>query len=106
MTSQAFHPPDPNAMAWANMRYEAESKSIAVAYILWICFSILGVHRFYLGSPLISLAQLFTLGGLGVWTLIDGFLIPGRIRAVNEEIRIEVYRRHGLPAHYPGATGR
>ena len=38
-----------------------------------ICFFLggLGVHRFMLGRTVSGLIMLFTLGGLGVWTLID-----------------------------------
>ena len=32
---------------------------------------LLGLHRFYKGDKKIGLWQLFTLGGLGIWWLID-----------------------------------
>jgi TM2 domain-containing membrane protein YozV len=40
---------------------------------LLLCFFLggLGVHRFYLGYTWQGIVQLLTLGGLGIWSLID-----------------------------------
>ena len=42
-----------------------------------LCFFLgaLGVHRFYVGKIGTGLLQLITLGGLGIWTLIDFIII-------------------------------
>ncbi|MFF0010478.1 TM2 domain-containing protein [Streptomyces sp. NPDC005374] len=50
-------------------------KSKVIAGILQITLGGFGVGRFYLGDVGIGLAQLFTCGGLGVWSLIDGILL-------------------------------
>ena len=42
-----------------------------IALILCLCFGIFGIHRFYAGKPLSAKVQLFTIGGLGIWFLID-----------------------------------
>ena len=34
-----------------------------------------GAHRFYVGRVGSALLMLFTLGGLGIWTLVDVFVI-------------------------------
>ena len=50
-------------------------KSQLVALLLCIFVGTLGIHRFYLGYPVIGVIQLLTLGGFGVWTLIDLIMI-------------------------------
>lgn len=42
-----------------------------VALVLCWFLGIIGVHRFYLGDIWQGVVQLLTLGGLGIWTLID-----------------------------------
>ena len=44
---------------------------------LLLCFFLgcLGVHRFYVGKVGTGVAMIFTLGGLGIWTLIDFIMI-------------------------------
>lgn len=45
--------------------------------VLLLCFFLgyLGVHRFYTGHTTVGIVQLLTLGGCGIWTLIDFILI-------------------------------
>ncbi|WP_280895558.1 MULTISPECIES: TM2 domain-containing protein [unclassified Streptomyces] len=50
-------------------------KSKIIAGILQLTLGGFGVGRFYLGNVGMGLAQLFTCGGLGVWSLIDGILL-------------------------------
>lgn len=57
-------------------------KSAGVAYLLWL-FS---VHRFYLGRPLSAVLYLCTIGGLGVWALLDLLLIPGMVDKENAKL--------------------
>ena len=42
-----------------------------VALVLCWFLGLIGVHRFYLGDTWQGIVQLLTLGGLGIWTLID-----------------------------------
>lgn len=46
-------------------------KSWIVALLLVIFVGALGIHRFYLGYTAIGIIQLLTLGGCGIWALID-----------------------------------
>lgn len=50
---------------------KGDSKSWYLTLFLCIFFGVLGAHRFYLGYTWQGLVQLFTLGGLGIWWLID-----------------------------------
>ncbi|MFS8200862.1 TM2 domain-containing protein [Streptomyces sp. CWNU-52B] len=50
-------------------------KSKVVAGVLQIVLGSLGIGRFYMGSVGIGIAQLFTCGGFGIWSLIDGILL-------------------------------
>lgn len=42
-----------------------------------------GVDRFIIGDTGMGIGKLLTCGGLGIWTLVDWFLIMGRTREVN-----------------------
>lgn len=48
-----------------------KAKSQVVALILVALLGGLGIHRFYLGYTTIGIIQILTLGGCGVWALID-----------------------------------
>ena len=50
-------------------------KSNTVALLLCLFIGILGVHRFYVGKVGTGVLQLVTLGGLGIWALIDMIMI-------------------------------
>ena len=51
--------------------------------IISILIGGLGIDRFILGQTGLGVAKLLTCGGLGVWTIIDWFLIMGETRNVN-----------------------
>lgn len=51
------------------------SKSRTAAAALCFFFGVLGVHRFYVGKIGTGILQLVTLGGLGIWALIDLIMI-------------------------------
>jgi TM2 domain-containing membrane protein YozV len=50
-------------------------KSFVTTLILCVLLGGLGVHRFYVGKTGTGILMLLTLGGLGIWTLIDLIVI-------------------------------
>jgi TM2 domain-containing membrane protein YozV len=50
-------------------------KSNIVALLLCFFIGFLGVHRFYVGKIGTGVLMLLTLGGLGIWNLIDFIII-------------------------------
>ena len=48
-----------------------KGKDWLATLLLCIFLGGMGIHRFYTGHFLIGVVQLFTLGGFGIWTMID-----------------------------------
>jgi TM2 domain-containing membrane protein YozV len=88
-----------SSAARQQMLYDANKKSVGLSYLLWFFLGCLGAHRFYLGQTGTAIVQLMLfiigwatvivgigillLGVLGIWVLIDAFLIPGLARDHN-----------------------
>jgi TM2 domain-containing membrane protein YozV len=53
----------------------ASDKRILPAFLLCFFFGIFGAHRFYAGKIGSAVAQLLTIGGLGIWALVDLILL-------------------------------
>ena len=54
---------------------EISPKSRMVALLFCLLFGFLGIHRFYLGKIGTGILMLCTLGGFGIWMMIDFILI-------------------------------
>ncbi|MEE9219505.1 MAG: TM2 domain-containing protein [Acidobacteriota bacterium] len=50
-------------------------KKILPAFLLCLFLGGFGVHRFYVGKIGSGIAQLLTLGGLGIWAMVDFVMI-------------------------------
>ena len=50
-------------------------KSNTVALLLCFFLGFLGIHRFYVGKIGTGVLMLVTLGGLGIWNLVDFIII-------------------------------
>jgi hypothetical protein len=55
--------------------FNGEGKDWLTTLLLCIFLGYLGIHRFYTKSTGIGVVQLLTLGGCGIWTLIDFIMI-------------------------------
>ena len=53
------------------MDEQKSPKGFVPTLILCILLGGLGVHRFYVGKVVTGIIMILTLGGLGIWTLID-----------------------------------
>ena len=58
-------------------------KSPTIAMVLSLLLGGLGVDRFYLGKVGTGILKLITLGGLGIWCIIDWFCIIGMTKKSN-----------------------
>ncbi len=52
-----------------------EPKPWMTTLLLCLFAGTIGVHRFYVGKIGTGVAQLLTLGGCGIWTLVDLIMI-------------------------------
>lgn len=75
---------------------DKKGKSKTPAWLLWLFTGGIGGHRYYMGDVGYAVAMTLTLGGLGLWTLIDAFLINGAIDEKNERLEREVMVQLGL----------
>ena len=57
------------------MQQQSSEKSYIVMILLCFFLGSLGIHRFYVGKIGTGILMIITLGGLGIWTLIDFIMI-------------------------------
>jgi len=53
------------------MSEQVSDKSMVPAALLCFFLGILGIHRFYIGRWKTAILMILTLGGLGIWQIID-----------------------------------
>lgn len=58
-------------------------KDPIVALLISFFVGCFGIDRFYVGNIVLGILKLLTLGGLGIWALVDLFLIMRAARTTN-----------------------
>lgn len=58
-------------------------KNPTTALILSIFLGVYGIDRFYIGNTGLGVGKLITCGGIGIWAIIDWFLISGATKELN-----------------------
>ena len=66
---------------------QSQIKSLGTAYLFWF---ILGAHYAYLGKWGLQILFWITLGGIGIWALIDLFIMSGKVNRINAPIFEEI----------------
>ena len=73
---------------------EHRTKSPLITWVLWVLLGGIGAHRYYLCNIVRAILMTVTLGGFGIWSLIDAFFIPSTLRQkrhdVSNRILIEI----------------
>ena len=67
----------------SSVLHTTQFKNPTTAIILSVLIGHFGIDRFYIGDTGLGIAKLLTCGGVGIWTLVDWFLIMGLARQRN-----------------------
>jgi TM2 domain-containing membrane protein YozV len=67
---------------WA-MISTVQLKDPTTSLIVSILAGALGIDRFIIGDTGLGIGKLLTCGGLGIWTIVDWFMIQGATRDKN-----------------------
>lgn len=80
------------------MQQETQNPVVNFGWNVWLGW--LGIDRFVVGDILLGVLKLITFGGLGIWQIVDCFLIGNRTREKNiEKVRYiydSIQRREAL----------
>jgi TM2 domain-containing membrane protein YozV len=90
-------------------RVTNEAKSMGASYLLWLFLGGLGGHRFYLGrsGSAVAMVVLTVVGfvllpvgvgavpliAVGIWALVDAFLIPGMVAQHKNKVRNDLLQQ-------------
>ena len=66
--------------------HSLQFKEQTTALIISIFGGAYGIDRFYIGDTGMGVGKLLTCGGLGIWAIIDWFMIQGATREKNMQM--------------------
>ena len=69
---------------WTNQTIQFKDPTTSL--LISIFAGHLGIDRFYIGDVGMGVGKLLTCGGLGIWTIVDWFLIMDATRDKNAEL--------------------
>ena len=72
-------------------QYATQRKNPTTALLFSLFLGGVGADRFYTGDTGLGFAKLFTLGGIGVWAIIDLFLIMKATRRKNADMARRIH---------------
>lgn len=79
-------------------KYETPGKSFLVTWLLSFFLGSFGVDRFYLGKIGTGIAKLLTVGGLGIWSLVDLIITLTGNQTDKDGRKLEGYQQHKVKA--------
>lgn len=69
---------------WSMIQF-IQFKDPILSLVISLFVGTLGIDRFFIGDVGLGVAKLLTCGGLGIWTIVDWFLIMDATKAKNLE---------------------
>ena len=74
---------------WTSLLF-LQFKDPTITFIISLMAGLLGIDRFYIGDIGLGIAKLLTFGGLGIWAIVDYFLIMGATKEKNFQLLQEI----------------
>jgi hypothetical protein len=84
----------PSPPTYGYGQVQQSNKSFLVTWLLSLLLGVLGVDRFYLGKVGTGLLKLVTIGGFGIWALVDLILVLTNKTRDKQGLPLEGYDRH------------